>query len=194
MTIRRVLLPLIAVLLLSGCLLSGCLQVAMVPPQTPQAAANLYTVHSVAAWNRITGLGPEVWTKDGLGLQELRFYDATADGSPLYTRPDGKEMPKFSADMRANDVADFFAATLLASGLSVAETSNLRPFRFAGKRGFRFDVSIVNESGARYRGEAFGAVINKKLHLIVYFGHEEHYFEQSREDVETMIKGLQLKA
>ena len=43
MTIRRVLLPLIAVLLLSGCLLSGCLQVAMVPPQTPQAATGLRT-------------------------------------------------------------------------------------------------------------------------------------------------------
>lgn len=174
--------------------LSGCLQATLVNAHKPQLAAERYTVQPASAWNRITGFGNEIWTKDGLGLQELHFYDPTADGSPLFSRPDGKQMPTFQAGMRANDIADFYAATMLANGNSVADTSNLRPFRFSGQRGFRFNIDIVTQTGTRYRGEAFGAVIDKKLHLVVYVGHEEFYYEQSRTEVEQLMQSLTLKS
>lgn len=189
MTMCRALVSALLVLLLSG-----CLQTTLIKAQQPQFAGNLYTLQTASTWNRITGLSQEIWTKDGLGLQELHFYNPASDGSPLFTRPDGKALPHFRAGMRANDVADLFAASMLANGAATAETQNLRPFTFGGRRGFRFEIAMVNQGGLRYRGDIYGAIINGKLHLIAYLGHEEFYFEGSRAEIEATLSGLKLRA
>ena len=174
--------------------LAGCPQITLVGAGSSQVTSQRYTVQATTPWNRFTGFGTqEVWTKDGLGLQELRFYDPVADGQPIFKVVGGRTPPPFKEDMRANDIADLFAATMLASGTSVAETTDLRPFRFSGHRGFRFHVNYITAIGSRYRAEVFGAVIKKRLHIVAYVGHEEFYFQQSRAEVEAMMRSIDIR-
>lgn len=68
----------------------------------------------------------------------------------------------------------------------------MRPYRFANQPGFRFTLSYTGQRGNLLTGDAFGAVVDGKLHLILYVGHPEYYFDRRKEEAEQLIATLQL--
>ncbi|MBC8242036.1 MAG: hypothetical protein H8E30_16395 [Alphaproteobacteria bacterium] len=183
----------LAIICVRGLLLTACVQTTLIKAGK-QRVDDIYTVSPATEWNQINGLPTNTWTQDGLGLQELSFFGLIGDGDSLFPLPAGnsKKMPNFRADMRADDVMELLASSLGVVGVQSIETKGLRPFTFSGKRGFQFNFNYVTSRGAELRGEAFGAVIADKLHLITYVGHPEYYYDKSRQEVVQMIRTLKL--
>lgn len=183
----------LALIGICGLLLSACVQTTLIKAEK-QRVHDMYTITPVTEWNQISGLDISVWTQDGLGLQELSFFDLIDDGGTVFKLPAGsdKKMPKFHAEMRANDVMELLASSLSVAGVQSIETKGLRPFKFSGHKGFHFNFNYVTARGAELRGEAFGAVIDGKLRLITYLGHPEYYYDKARKEVVQMIRTLSL--
>ena len=160
----------IALLLAAG--ITGCVQITKVGVG-PRKELATYSVSPTSPWNRLDTGRTVIWTKDGLGLQELAFFKAVGDDQQLLNGRPGVEMPKFRADMRATDIMDFVLASMTAQGMQAVEGGRLRPYRFAGNRGFRFDMSYVTSGGNMMTAEVFGAVIDDELHVVAYAGHPE---------------------
>lgn len=172
-------------------LLAGCVQYTLVEPKR-QIAMERFSVEPTSAWNRKMENNIESWTKDGLGLQTLMFFAEIPDGGTILKPVGDEKLPTFAANMRANDMVDLLIATLTARGDSAVEPDNLRPFAFAHLDGFAFDLAITSSTGGQYRGQAYGAIDDGKLHLILYSGHAEYYFDKEQAEVEEIVKSLTL--
>jgi hypothetical protein len=92
--------------------------------------------------------------------------------------------------MGAPEVAELFESTLaraVKTG-SIVRTSGLRPATFAGRPGFRFEYSFVNQQDdVDRRGIAAGAIHGGRLYLIFFHGARIHYFPSVVEEAETVI-------
>ncbi len=172
-------------------LLAGCVQYTLVEPKR-QIAMERFSVQPTSAWNRRTADDNEQWTKDGIGLQTLMFFDEIPDGGTIYKPIGDEKLPTFAANMRANDVVDLLIATMTARGVGAVEPDNLRPFAFAELDGFAFDLAITSSTGGQYKGQAYGAIADDKLHLILYTGHAEYYFDKEKAEVDEIVKSLTL--
>ncbi len=171
--------------------LAGCVQYTLVEPKR-QIAMERFSVQPTTSWNRRTGNKSEEWTKDGIGLQTLMFFDEIPDGGTIYAPVGEEKLPTFAANMRANDVVDLLAATMAARGLTTGDVENLQPFSFANLDGFTFDLAISSDGGGQYKGTAYGAIDDGKLYLILYTGHAEYYFDKEKDEVDRIVESLTL--
>lgn len=172
-------------------LLAGCVQYTLVEPKR-QIAMERFSVEPTSAWNRRTENNIESWTKDGMGLQTLHFFAEIPDGGTIFKPIGDEKLPAFASNMRATDVVDLLIATLTARGNSAVEPDNLQPFAFAHLDGFSVDLAITVQDGGHYKGKAYGAVADGKLHLILYSGHGEYYFDKEKDEVDAIVNSLTL--
>ena len=171
--------------------LAGCVQYTLVEPKR-QIAMERFSVEPTSAWNRRKAENTEQWTKDGMGLQTLHFFDEISDGDVLFELYGEEELPTFASNMRASDVVDLMVATMTARGVSAVEADNLRPFAFGDLDGFTFDLAMTGANGGRFKGKAYGAIDDGKLYLILYTGNAEYYFDKEKGAVEEIINSLTL--
>lgn len=176
-------------LVIVGC--APAVQYALVEPgRVPIGEA--YTVEPQLAWTS-TARGKVVsWTVDGFVLHNLRFFTSIADGEPLF--PEGEKAdqprPRFRATMTETEVAEFVVDSLYGGRPSPRE---LRPADFGGAPGFRFGLDYVTGDGLRRQALVAGAVIARKLHLIVYDGTALHHFPRYRPEVERLLSSIRLR-
>jgi hypothetical protein len=95
---------------------------------------NGVTIVPQVQWSQATNrtdLGP-MWTIDGIGLNELRFYTAIAPGRPLMRVPgvEIRDLGRYEETMLADDVMNLFASTLDKAGHQQIRTAALRPAPF----------------------------------------------------------------
>lgn len=165
----------------------------------PQPIGSSYRVEPLNAWNAWRPRGQqanvEVWTVDGIALQQVRLYHGIEPGNTLRlrgSRGGSDEAPRYQAGMRANDVLRVFSGTLELEGTGGIEVESLQPARFGDWPGFRFALSFKNSDGLAYRGLGIGAVDDSdRLHLIVYLATREHYFEAHRQQVERLFASIE---
>jgi hypothetical protein len=62
--------------------------------------------------------------------------------------------------------------------------------RLAHRRGFRFEFSYLSKQGLAIGGFAVGAIIDRRLYLIIYSGAREYYFPKHRDDVEQIVSSV----
>lgn len=173
----------------------GCGQITLVEA-TRQRIGDAYSVDAQRAWNRLPADDAEVWTADGPGLQSLRFYADLVEGERLFTPrgggADDETFPTYRSDMAITEIMEFVVDSLARSGANGVEGRGLRPAAFGAAPGFRFELSFASASGLRYTGVAIGAVVDGRLHLILYSGTETHYFPKYRDDVERLFASVRL--
>ncbi|MEE8187602.1 MAG: hypothetical protein V3T80_00195 [Kiloniellales bacterium] len=183
---------LIAVLLLA---LSACAQYSLVEAKK-QEIGGAYTVEAQIAWNKSSEGKLEIWTVDGPSLNAVRFFKGLGDGDALFKIPrktkEEAKLPTYRSGMTPNDVMDLVADSVARIGANDVQTRNLRPIDFGGNPGFRFEVTFYSSDGLELDGLVAGAIVEEKLHMIMYTGARLHYFPKYKEDVERLIGSVEM--
>ncbi len=183
---------LIAFLLLA---LSACAQFSLVEAKK-QKIGGAYTVDAQIAWNKSTEGKMELWTVDGPSLESIRFFKGLGDGDVLFkpkrTTKEKAKLPTFRAKMTPNDIMDLVSDSIARAGASDVQTAKLKPIDFGAVSGFRFDLTFLSSDGLEIDGMVAGAVIEEKLHLIIYTGARLHYFPKYKDHVEQLIGSVEI--
>lgn len=145
-------------------------------------------------WARVRASRQEQWTIDGAPLNQLNIISRVRPGEHVFlgarerrSRPDG---PWFRAGMRPDEVRDVMLDALRGAGWSQVESTGLRPASFGGVPGLRFELSMVNGRGLRYRGMAAAAEREGRLSLLVWVAAEPHYYPRDQAAVDRMLSSL----
>lgn len=166
--------------------LGGCAAFSLVDAKQ-QTIGNAYTIKPGIQWSKVADGKVEVWTIDGPGLEAVRFYSGMEAGDRLFTASKDTKMPTYDPAMKASDVMEFVVGSIARGGAGNVEGTALQPAQFGAASGFRFDLSYTSSEGLWFDGLAIGAIIDGKLHLIVYAGARQYYFPKYRDEVERMI-------
>ncbi len=152
-------------------------------------------------WNKLgprIGRNAESWTLDGLSLNDVTFYGGIADNQTLFREVDKKNrpLPRFSATMLMTDIADLLEGSYrVAQGTPLFEITAIEPATFAGQAGFRFtyNFTAVGDEVKR-KGEAIGAIVNKRLFLATYEAPATYYFAKNQESFRALTASAILGA
>lgn len=150
-------------------------------------------------WNRWT-VKPikkgEVWTLDGVALNELYFVSGLIPGEPLYLEANKKDnpLPKFRTGMQLTDVPELFeSSNRVRMGISTFTINAVEPFRFGGNDGVRFTYEYtVSGSALTRKGVTVGTITQDKLHLISFTAPSILFFERDRAKAEAIMASVEL--
>lgn len=157
-------------------------------------ARGTLTVTPGQDWNRNSARPikkGEVWTLDGVALNELYFVSGLAAGEVLYREVDKKNrpLPKWSASMQLTDIPEFLeSSNRVVLGTSVFQVTGMEPMQLGGHEGvkFTFEYAVEGTSLIR-RGVAAGSIVNGQLFLISFTAPSIHYFDRDRASVEAIM-------
>lgn len=145
-------------------------------------------------WARIRAPRQEQWTIDGTPLNQLTILSRIKPREHVFLRakerswrPDG---PWFRAGMRPDEVRDIVLDGLRGAGWANVEARDLRPARWGGTPGLRFDLDLDNPNGLVYRGMVTAAEREGRLTLLVWIAPAEHYYGRDAEAVARMFDSL----
>ena len=184
-----------AVLMISAPVSAGWRLVEAGEPAT--VAKSAMTVTPPSAWNRNTSRpikNSEVWTLDGLTLNELYFVGGLEHGKPLFNEFDKKNnpLPKFKADLLLPEVVDFFessARTYL--GTSIFEVENVEPVKLGGYDGVQFAFRFATQGDdLANSGLARAAIIDGKLYLMSFIAPSIYYYDRDVDRAEALFDTL----
>jgi hypothetical protein len=183
-------------------MLALCLAIAASPAAAwklvshgkPVLVAKRITVTAPDDWNRITTgyvSGSELWTLDGIRLNELYFVAGLMPGKPIFVELDRKDhpLPKFSASMQLTDLPGMFESTWrVARKANVFTTGAIEPAKLGGHDAIKFGYEYSAEgSQLTYRGIATAAIIDRQLFLIEFEAPALHYFERDQAKAEAVM-------
>lgn len=192
----------LAVVLL-GLSLASCVSYTLVSPGS--ATLSGLEVSTSQAWNRVppqfspsSRKDAQVWTQDGVLLDRLIIVPAVPDGEPIF-RPASKAqaLPAFRSDMNPKEIEELTESSitkLFGEGEVIAETSNLRPHTFGGRRGFLFDLQLAVNDGPDYGGIAGAFLVDGSLNIIVFLGARPYYFDKHKDEALAIIRGARVEA
>lgn len=179
-------------------MLGACSAISHVRPGERAVINDTLSVQPTRSWSRLSSTSLlesnlVVWTMDGHLLNRLCFVAGLENDTSIHkTQPGGTPEPVFRSNMSATEVMELFEA-VMARGPVMLRTSGLRPERFAGVDGFRFDFTLVSQDDeVERRGFAVGAVHKGKLFLIYYQGARINFFGKNLPEVEAVIRSAVL--
>jgi len=172
----------------SGCAHTGLGIYRLVEPGV-RSMDGEYTIKSQRSWSKTDSGKIETWTIDGFSLGQLRFFKGIADGeSMLLGRIPVDGQARYRASMTRIEITELIMDSLFGSQFSVKD---VRPARFGGAPGFRFEVSYWAD-GAKRDALVAGAALKNRLQVIVYDGVSLYYFDKYRQEVESMLESIAL--
>jgi hypothetical protein len=170
------------------------------PAGKPVAVAkSTMTVTPGQNWNRWSARPSqkgELWTIDGLSLNELSFFAAVSSGEPLYRELNKKDqpLPKFKSGMLPTDLVEFFEASnriVLQSPLFTID--KVEPTKLSGNDAVRFSYHYAVEGDQLNRkGEGVAANINGKLYLVNFVAPEIHYYDRDIASFRDMVAKIKI--
>ncbi len=116
-------------------MLAGCTYYSLVPRGKTEIGGT-YSVNSEILWSKATEGNSEVWTVDGLSLQELRFVNGLTDGDKLFQNKKQGKMPKYKSDMSFLEIMEFIETSATAVGVVGILSRDFRPYKFGSLDGF----------------------------------------------------------
>lgn len=148
-------------------------------------------------WNRWSARPSdhgEIWTLDGLALNELSFFADVRDGETLYREQDRRNLPlpRYRSAMSPVDIVELFEGSnriLLQSPLF--EIEKVEPAKLAGHDGVRFRYRFVagGEELAR-RGEGVAAIVDGRLYLVNFAAPAIHYFDRDLPKFHAIVDSI----
>jgi hypothetical protein len=183
----------VGVVLLS-LVLTGCVGFRSITADRAADVGNDVTVQPKMQW--ATGINQNVtgpiWTVDGFGLNELRFYTGIQGGDRLFQIQGVSlaEIPRYSPTMLPDEVMEMISTTLVKSGATQVRTDGLHPVPFGTIMGFRFDLTFATAEGLEMKGIALFAQRRNKLDTILYMAPSEYYFDRYAPEVEKVFASV----
>ncbi len=183
-------------------LVAGCAPYVLVQPQRV-TVKNALSVEPDIAWNKINQQDisgrsdAEIWTADGPLLNSLTFFAGVEDGKPLYVQTAEQEkrdkLPAFRSSMTPTEVMELVESTYAKiSQSALTRTRGLRPAKFAGKDGFRFDMTYVGKDEVDREVTAAGTVHEGRLYMIIYQGTRLYHHGLRQAQAERVIQSARL--
>lgn len=179
-------------------LLAACASFFSAVGPGPVTIRDRITVNPSSAWNRYdissTDFG-EMWTADGLPLDNLWFYAGVPDGEALKQTYGSrqKKLPKFQAGMTPTEVVEMMETYITADG-STFTLDRLAPVAFAGGTGFRFDFrSLRKQDEVELRGVGFAIIQREKLYMMLYTAPSTYYFQKNLARIEAIAGSLTIR-
>ena len=179
----------------------GCVSVAKVDSGERPVGERL-VVTLDGPWNQINApnLGPaQVWTMEGLPVDELRLYSGIKNGQAMHAERAagaGGAQPKvfaFRSNMQADEIVSLFEGMLTRDG-SRFRLVKLEPAAFGGGKGFRFDYALTRKiDNVQLAGVGYGAVSNGELFAITYMAPQLAFFPRHVARVEQLCRSARLK-
>jgi len=184
---------LVAVLML---LTAGCASVAKIE-SGDRVIGERMNVKLDGAWNQVNapGLGPaEIWTMEGLPVDQLRFYVGLKDGAAIHPeRGGGKKSFNFRSSMQADEIVSLFEGMLMQDG-STYRLVKLEPAAFGGEKGFRFEYMLTRKvDNVQISGVGYGAVRKGELFAILYMAPRLAFFARHSGSVEQIARSAFVK-
>lgn len=138
----------------------------------------------------------EVWTLDGVALNELYFVTGLASGGTLYRDAKKKDqpLPKLSASMDLTDIPGFVeSSTRIALATSVFEMTSVEPAKLGSEPAIKFAYTYAVEgSPLKRRGMGVGTIKKGSLYLVTFVAPDLYYFERDQPKVEKIIESIRL--
>jgi hypothetical protein len=138
----------------------------------------------------------EVWTMDGLQLNELTFYGGIEDGKRIIRQSAvGREqqLPTFKADMTAQEVVEFVESSLRVTfGTMVFTVTSLKPMTISGQPGFQLDYESVDGDEVKRKGRVGGLIHDGKLYLLIFEAAALYYFDKDSQEVDRLLASMTL--
>ena len=188
-------------LLAAALALAGCTTVTHVRPGERTVLNGSLSVQPSRDWSHVStfslyGAHVVVWTMDGPELDKLCFVAGLESDASIHAdRPGKAPEPRFRKNMTPTEVMELFEAAYSRPTTApvIFRTGNLRPAKFAGVDGFRFDFSFVDQDDeVERKGLAMGAIHKEKLYLVFYHGAKIHYFAKNLPEVEKILGSAKL--
>jgi hypothetical protein len=164
-----------------------------------QVANSSMTVTPSGDWNRWSfrpSLYGEIWTRDGVSLNELSFFAQIPNGQPIYREQFGAEqpLPKFKSDMLLTDVVELFeASNRIVLKTSIFQIDRVEPAKLGVSEAVRFNYSYALQGDELARsGEAIAAIIDGKLYVANFVAPSIHYFEYNVASFREMAASIKI--
>ena len=149
-------------------------------------------------WNHVSlpNIGPaEIWTMEGLPIDQLRIYSGVKDGTAIDpTGPGADKKPiNFRSSMRPDEIVGMFEAAV-ARDNSTFKLEKLEPVNFGGQRGFRFEFTFTRKlDGVVNSGFGYGAVNKGELFGLLYVAPRLSFFPRHKDRVEQIARSASIK-
>ena len=179
-------------LLLAACASGG----PLVQPGRTTAGGDL-SIEAGMEWTRLGDTREQLWTLDGPLLNTLYLVPNVREREFIFLgnrqtrrRPDGAF---YHRGMRADELRDLIVDGMRAAGAVNIVASNLRPADFGGREGLRFEMTLDNASGLKYRAMAAAFEHDKGLALALFYAPAEYYYPRDEVKVSAMLDTLRWK-
>ncbi len=161
----------------------------------PATAAGTFALQTPVEWSRFGDAHIELWTRDGTLLNQLQFVGGVEPGQHVFrTRRESRKRPDgayFRSGMNGVELQALVLDGLTELGAVRPVASDLRPAPFGDGESVRFGLATTNQDGLDYRGLAQASVHGDRLNVVLFLAPAEHYFEQDRARVESILDSLQ---
>lgn len=172
----------------------------LVPHAQPIAVAKgTLTVTPGEDWNRQSSRPipkGELWTLDGLGLNELYFVSGLIPGETIYkdTKKKDRPLPQFRAGAQLTDIPELFeSSNRVVLNTSMFQITGVEPTTLGGQPGVKFAYEYAVEGSPLTRkGIAAGTISAGKLYLISFTAPSIHYFERDKARVEALMASARI--
>lgn len=206
---HKLLAPMVALALFAGAAtpaaaqfgLSGLNYFQLVRPRPHVVAGGGMVVAPGIEWNRIPRgrfdiPREENWTLNGPVLDGITFIGGVENDKRIVEqrRKDDRKVPNFRADMTPQEIADMIESFYLIRGGSVEfNVTGVRPRTFAGQPGFQLDYNHLGGDELRRQGRAVGAIVNRRLYLILFDAARMHYFPAGVQEFERIAESARIR-
>jgi hypothetical protein len=179
----------------------GCANIVKVEGE--QTINSKMTVKLPQAWNKISATASqqpyELWTQDGVFVDQLRFWAGVNNGASLVTTPpknsQGKapRVPVFTSGMRFDQMANLFEQMYAIDGSAVT-LDKVEPTSFGAQRGVRVEFSVVVQtSNLQMKGVAWAVEHKGQFYATSYVAPRLGFFPRYLPQVQDIAKSVVIK-
>lgn len=170
-----------------------------------QSLGDHMSVQVSEAWNKMdlpgSGKQPyQVWTQEGLYVDQLRFWPGVASGQPLLVLPSSlfssqkpPRVPTFTAGMAPDQLVALFETLYSVDG-SVVTVKRVAPAVFGGEQGVRFEFTVARKSDdVQLAGTGWAAVRGGQLYAATFLAPQLGFYSRLLPKAEAVVQTTRIR-
>lgn len=177
-------------------ILSACTTVTQIEGE--QRLGNRLSVKLPHAWNKFSqppSVPYEVWTQEGIMLDQLRIWAAVKPEQALIVKPTSggekaEKVPVFTSGLRPDQWVTLLETVYVSDG-SVVKVDKVEPTTLAGTKAVRFDFSMTRKNDdLAFQGVGWATEQDQQFFAAVFTAPRLHFYGQLLPKVEAIIQSV----
>ena len=140
-------------------------------------------------------LSKELWSIDGILLNRIIFVEAKEGDYVLPIKNNWgltkEESPKYKIGTQILEIPKLIKYSFEINGWENVTLLETEPSNFLNGNGFKLDFSLSNE-GLKNKAIAYGAIIDKKLYMMIYVAPLVEFYDRYKSDFINMAEDASL--